>query len=176
MKKLAIIAILACTAAAASATDIGLRLGRGPQTDTTTAGLTLNHKFDNFGLEATYDRTSSPAILDRYTVTASRDIAKFGDLSVNAKAGAAYMIAPGLPSGFAGLVGAGVSYPITTALNVTADWQHQFGQDAVKAADGNTVKIGVAYQLNKSVALTADYSRQFIQETNSATVGVKYSF
>ena len=45
----------------------------------------------------------------------------------------------------AGLVGAGVSYPLTKQVSATADYSYQFGQKRVDQFNGNTVAVGLKY-------------------------------
>jgi len=146
MKKLAIIAILATMAAAASATDIGLRVGRNAGTETNNAGVTVGQSFGTFGAEAAFDRSTVGAVnVDRYSLLGSYEVAKVAGASVALKAGAAFINPAAGKDGYAGLVGVGVSYPVAKNIKLVADYAYQEGQDRVRGYNGNTVSAGVKY-------------------------------
>ena len=47
--------------------------------------------------------------------------------------------------GYAALVGAGVSYPLSKTVALTADYRYQAGQSKVSQFDGSTVAFGAKY-------------------------------
>jgi len=151
MKKLAIIAILATAAVAASATDLGLRVGRVAGAETSvvgvaTEGVTLGQKFGTFGAEVAYDRALVGASsLSRYSLVGTYDVAKVAVATVTAKAGGVFIDPTVGANGYAALVGVGASYPLTKNVSLVADYAYQVGQDRVKLFNGNVVSIGTKY-------------------------------
>lgn len=146
MKKLAIIAILASISAAASATDIGLRVGRNGGTETNNAGVTIGQSYGALGAEAAFDRSTVGVVnVDRYSLLGSYEVAKVAGATVAVKAGAAYIDPARGHDGFAALVGVGASYPVTKKVSVVADYAFQEGQTRVRGYNGNTVSAGVKY-------------------------------
>ncbi len=144
MKKLAIIALLA-VAGAASAADLGLRYGHNAGTRSDATGVTFGTTVGAFGAELSYDRTNGVARNDRYALVGSYPLTKIGAATLSAKAGAAY-IRPGVgQSGYAGVVGLGLAYPLTKTVSLTADYGYQSGQSRVNAFNGNLVTVGVKY-------------------------------
>lgn len=144
-------AVLAASVAAASAMDIGLRGGRIGGVDTTnvglnTVGVTLGQQFGKVGAEVAFDRsTVGSANLNRYSVVASYDVMKLVGFTFTGKAGAAYLNPSVGSDGYAALVGAGVSYPLTKQVSLVADYAYQAGQERVKYLNGNTVSVGAKY-------------------------------
>lgn len=151
MKKLAIIAVLALAAVSASATDVGLRVGRVAGTESsvagvTTVGATVGQHFGAIGAEVAYDRAMVGATsLSRYSVVGSYDVAKVAGATVAAKAGAVFIDPTVGANGYAALIGAGVSYPLTKNVSLVADYAYQVGQNRVKLFNGNTVSVGTKY-------------------------------
>lgn len=145
MKKLVIIAMLAITSLAASATDFGLRVGRNDTTETNNAGLTVSQKFGKFGVEAAYDRMVTGNDNTRYSLVGTFDFAKFGAATLTSKAGLAYIEPRAAETGYAGLIGVGASYALTKDISLTADYAYQKGQDRMAAQNGNIYSAGVKY-------------------------------
>ena len=145
MKKLAIMAILATSAIAASATDIGLRYNDNSNSITNSVGVVVDQKFGQFGAELAFDRSTDGLKNDRYSVLGTYDVVTIFGATVAAKTGVAY-IRPSLGlDGYAAVVGAGVSYPLTKDLSAAVDYSYQRGQQRVGSYDGNTVSAGVKY-------------------------------
>ena len=145
MSKLVIMAALAVAAATAGATEIGMRYGSNSNTETESTGITLNQQFGTVGAELSYDRALTNAQNDRYMALATYDITKFGDMTLTAKGGAAYIDGTNGVNGYAGVLGAGVSYPVTKTVKLVADYRYQFGQERVNAFNGNSVSVGVKF-------------------------------
>jgi hypothetical protein len=151
MKKLVIMAVLAASVAAASAMDIGIRGGRIGGVDTTnvglnTAGVTLGQQYGKVGAEVAFDRTTNGvANLNRYSVVGSYEVMKLAGFTFAGKAGAAYLDSSVGDDGYAALVGAGVSYPLTKKVSLVADYAYQMGQERVKYLNGNMVSVGAKY-------------------------------
>jgi opacity protein-like surface antigen len=151
MKKLAILAVLAASMTAASALEVGIRGGRVGGIDTTdigfnTAGVTLGQQYGKFGVEAAFDRsTIGVANINRYSVVGSYPVMQFAGVQFTGKAGAAYLDPSLGQDGYAALVGAGASYPLTKQVSLVADYAYQMGQDRVKALNGNQFSFGAKY-------------------------------
>ena len=151
MKKLAIIALLATTAMAASATDIGLRVSRSGGQETnqagiTATGVTLGTKLGAFGAELAYDRTlEGDNTVNEYTLAGSYPVASVYGATVAAKVGGSYIDPDVGASGYALSVGASVSYPVTQKISLVADYAYKVGQSRVSAFNGNVVSIGAKY-------------------------------
>jgi outer membrane autotransporter protein len=75
----------------------------------------------------------------------SYDVAKVGTATVAVKAGVAYLDQKNAKDGYAGLVGAGVSIPVTKQVAATVDYRYQAGQSRVNNLDGSTVSAGLKY-------------------------------
>jgi outer membrane autotransporter protein len=144
MKKLAIMAVLATSAMAASAMDVGVR---GVHTGDATAdmvGVTVGKKFGAIGVEGAFDRsTRGDASVNRWSLLGSYDVAKVYGVAVAAKAGVAHVDPSAGSNGGALLVGVGASYPVTKKVSLVADYAYQRGQDRVSAFNGNNVSAGV---------------------------------
>lgn len=146
MKKLAIIAILAATMGAATATEIGLRASRNTSAGLNGTGITLNKSFGQFGVEASADRTVVDAgSLTRFGVLGTMDVAKVGGVTLTAKAGAAYIDPSVGKAGYTGVVGLGASYPVAKNVSLVADYSFQQGQARVSGFNGNNLSVGVKY-------------------------------
>lgn len=151
MKKLAIIALLATTAMAASATDIGLRVGRSGGHETnqagiTATGVTLGTTLGAFGAELAYDRAMvGTTSVSEYTLTGSYPLTTVYGATVAAKVSGSYIDPTAGANGYALSVGAGVSYPVAKNVSLVADYAYKVGQDRVSAFNGNAVSIGAKY-------------------------------
>lgn len=150
MKKLAIIATLALAAMTASATDISMNFSQMPALDynaagVSTVGVTVNQNLGTFGVQAGYDRSMVKAEhLTRYSVLGTYDFAKIQKAVFTAKAGGAYLDS-GADTGYAALVGVGVSYPVAKKVSLTADYTYQYTNSNMSAHNGNMVGVGVKY-------------------------------
>lgn len=151
MKKVALIAALALSALTASATDIGVNVSQQPNMEKnvagiSTAGVTLNQKFLGYGLQAGLDRSVVRTdAVTRYSLLGTYDFAKVQKATFTAKVGIAAIDPDHASSGWAGLVGVGVSYPIAKKVALTADYTYQYSTDAAKVYNGNMVGVGVKY-------------------------------
>jgi len=149
MKKLAIASLLALAAFSASAVEVGVNgsYDMGGSNDRPGAGFTVGQKFDKFGVTAGFDRYTKGSDTNKYTLVGSYDVATVATATIAVKAGVAYVDNSGatLKDGYAGLVGAGVSYPLTTKLAATVDYRYQAGQGKINNQNGSTVAAGVKY-------------------------------
>ena len=145
MKHLVLVAAL-MAAFSAQAFEVGVNGSTDTaNTDRTGYGVTLGQKFDKFGVTAGFDRYTKGNDLDKYTLVGSYDVTKVGAATVAVKAGVAYLNQKTGNDGYAGLVGAGVSIPVTASLAATVDYRYQAGQSRVNNLDGSTVSAGLKY-------------------------------
>lgn len=145
MKK-GILLVALMAAFAANATEIGITGSRDTaNSDRSGYGFTIGQKFDKVGVTAGFDRYKSGTDLDKYSVVGSYDVANIGKSTVAVKVGIAYLDQKGATDGYAGLMGAGISMPITSSLAATVDYRYQAGQSRVSSLDGSTVSAGLKY-------------------------------
>jgi opacity protein-like surface antigen len=148
MKKIAIATLLALAAVSASAVEIGVNgsYDFGGANDRPGAGITVGQKFDKFGVTAGFDRYTKGTDQNKWSLVGSYDVATIGKTTVAVKAGAMYIDNTGrVADGYAALVGAGVSYPLSKTVALTADYRYQAGQSRVNTFDGSTVLFGAKY-------------------------------
>jgi len=148
MKKLAIASMLALAAFSASAVEVGVNgsYDFGGSNDRPGAGVTVGQKFNKFGVTAGFDRYTKGGDTNKYSLVGSYDVATIATATVAVKAGVAYVDNTGRTAdGYAALVGAGVSYPLTTKLAATVDYRYQAGQSKINSQDGSTVSAGIKY-------------------------------
>ena len=158
MKKVILALALLASATFAYAADVGVYglYGRGTNgSSEQAAGLSLGDKLGKVdpslakvGVQATADRSTSNSVnVNRYTATVSYDVFKLGPVQTNVRAGVAYLDpqSPKTSNGGAGLIGAGVAYPVTSKVNLVADYAYQKGNNITKAYNGNLVTAGVKY-------------------------------
>lgn len=146
MKKIAIATIIALAAGAASALELGVTAARdySAASNQNGVGITVGDKAGKLGGAVglqRFDRGTND--YDRYTLMGSYDVATIGPATVAVKGGGAYMDPKTGSSGFAAVVGAGVSVPLNKTFSVGLDVTRQFGQDRVGQFDGNMVTAGV---------------------------------
>lgn len=148
MKKIAIASLLALAAFSASAVEVGVNgsYDFGGSNDRPGAGVTVGQKFNKFGVTAGFDRYTKGTDTNKYSLVGSYDVATVATATVAVKAGVAYIDNSGRSTdGYAALVGAGVSYPLTTKLAATVDYRYQAGQSKINSQDGSTVSAGIKY-------------------------------
>ena len=148
MKKLAIASILALAAVTASAMEVGVNgsYDFGGSNERPGGGITVGEKFGKVGITAGFDRYSKGTDQDKWSLVGSYDVATVAGATVAVKAGAVYLDNAGKTAdGYAALVGAGVSYPLTKTVSLTADYRYQAGQTRVDKFNGNSVAFGAKY-------------------------------
>lgn len=147
MKKFAIASAMVLAAGAASALDVGVTTARDYVGNNRGAtGLTIGQKVGPVQVTAGFDRaTQGSNDQDRYSVVAGVDVAKLGAVSVGVRGGAAYLNNQTGADGYAALVGVGATLPVAKQVALTLDATRQYGQDRVKAHDGNRVTAGLRY-------------------------------
>jgi outer membrane autotransporter protein len=107
---------------------------------------TIGEKFGKMGVTAGFDRYTKGNELNKWSLVGSYDIATISKTTVAVKAGAVYLDNMSrVSNGYAALVGAGVSYPLTKTVALTADYRYQAGQSSVNTFDGSTVAFGAKY-------------------------------
>lgn len=151
MKKALLALAFTALAGSAAAADVGIYGGRlfanGTQ-DLNTVGVSVGDKFGKIGVQATADRsTTNTTNLNRYTASVSYDVAKFGKLQTNVRAGVAYLDPQSskASNGGAGFVGAGVAYPVTKKISAVADYAYQKGNNITQAYNGSIITAGFKY-------------------------------
>jgi len=147
MKKILLATLLAATFGAASAVEVGVNTSRNyAGNDNTGFGLTVGQRIGGkTTVTAGFDRVTSGADQDRFSLIGGYDVAKFGKAIVTANAGAGYLNNEVAANGYVALVGVGVSYPLTAKVSATVDLRHQVGQARVSQFNGNTVTAGLKY-------------------------------
>jgi opacity protein-like surface antigen len=145
MKKVILITAL-LTSIGVQAVELGINGSRDTaNTDRTGVGITVGQKFGSFGVTAGFDQYKDGTDLNKYSLVGSYDVTNVGPVTLAAKAGVAYLDQKGAADGYAALVGAGASYPLTKQLALTADYRYQAGQSRVSNLNGSTVYAGVKY-------------------------------
>lgn len=146
MKKVILASLLTLAVGAASAVELGVQGVRdfSGNPDRNGYGLSIGQKVGPVTATAGFERfTKGTNDLDRYSLVAGYDVTKLGQATLTAKAGVAYLQPQTGSTGYAALVGAGISYPLTKAVSLTADYRYQVGQERVDAYNGNTVSAGL---------------------------------
>jgi len=139
MKKLAIASVLALAALSASAVEVGVNgsYDFGGANDRPGAGITIGEKFGKMGVTAGFDRYTKNTDQNKWSLVGSYDVATVAGATVAVKAGAVYLDNAGrVADGYAALVGAGASYPLSKTVALTADYRYQAGQSRVNTFDG----------------------------------------
>lgn len=148
MKKILIATTIALAATTASALEVGVvgtRDYSGAQ-DRNGAGVTLGHKVGAMSVTAGFERfTKGTNDQDRWSLVAGYDVAKLGPITVTPKVGGAYLNNQHGVDGYAMTAGVGASLAVAKNVSLTADFARQYGQERVKAFDGNRVTVGVKY-------------------------------
>ena len=151
MKKIAIATLLAVAVVSASAVEVGVNGSYdGTKHDHAGYGVTVGEHFGSFSATAGYDRYSNNN-LNKFSVVGGYDVAKVGTATLTAKAGVVYLDQEAGKTyskdrnGYAGLIGAGISIPVTKSVSATADYRYQAGQSRVNDLNGSTVLVGAKY-------------------------------
>ena len=145
MKKIILITALLATMGA-QATEFGINTTRDTaNSERTGYGLTVGQKYDKVGITAGFDRYTTGTELNKYSLVASYDVTKVGAATIAVKGGVAYLDQKNTTDGYAALVGAGASYPLSKELALTVDYRYQAGQSRISSLDGNSVSAGLKY-------------------------------
>jgi opacity protein-like surface antigen len=145
MKKIILVTALLASMGA-QAVELGINASRDTaNSDRSGYGFTIGEKYDKVGITAGFDRYTTGTELNKYTLVGSFDVAKFGASTVAVKGGAAYVDQKNTTDGYAALIGAGVSYPVSKQVALTADYRYQAGQSRISSLDGSTISAGLKY-------------------------------
>lgn len=131
----------------ASALDVGVTANYDYSTvdNRSGAGITIGQKYGTVGITAGVERYTKDYNQTRWSVVGSADIMRVGYSTVAVKAGAVYLDNQQHEDGYAWVVGAGLDYPLTKRVALTADYRYQIGQDRIEQYDGSSVTMGVKY-------------------------------
>jgi len=149
MKHLVLVAAL-MAAFSAQAFEVGVTGSYdNAKHDQTGYGVTVGEHFGKFSATAGFDRYSKDS-LNKYSIIGGYDVAQIGSATLTAKIGAVYLDQENSKyysdrSGYAGVVGAGVSIPVTKSVAATVDYRYQAGQSRVDNLNGSTVLVGAKY-------------------------------
>jgi hypothetical protein len=183
MKKLAILAVLATAAIAASATEVSVAGSRDSTQNGVSgysvavaqpiaAGLSVNGKFENtLGAKGTN--------VDAYSVGAAYDVATVGPVTLTGLGSVGYTeVQASAAKGTYVQFGAQAStaVPFVKDLSVSAAVVRQLGTSAVNALDHTEVTVGASYAVTKSIAVNASATVYDNVPGNKATIGASYSF
>ena len=147
MKKIAIASILALSAVAASAVEVGVTTTRDDTGARNATGFTVGNSYGRLGVTAGFERfTQGANDQDRYSIVAGYNVAKLGAITITPKVGAAYLNNQTGQDGYAATVGIGASMPLTKQVTVGVDYARQYGQDRVQSFDGDRVTASVKYR------------------------------
>jgi len=145
MKKVILVTALMASMGA-QAVELGINASRDTaNTDRTGYGITIGQKYDKVGITAGFDQYKSGIDMNKYSLVASYDVTKVGAATIAVKGGVAYLDQKNTTDGYAALVGAGVSYPLSKQVALTADYRYQAGQSKVSSLDGSTIIAGLKY-------------------------------
>lgn len=146
MKKIVLASLIALSATAASALEVGVSGARDFGSDRNAAGVTVGEKFGPFGVTAGFDRsTTGPNSQNRWSLVGSYPVYKYGPVAFSVKAGAAYLDNSLVDDGGAALVGLGAEMPVFGKIKATVDFTHQHGQARVNQFNGNRLTTGLKY-------------------------------
>jgi opacity protein-like surface antigen len=148
MKKIAIAALMALAAATAGAVELGVNGSADSYNGHTRDGfgLTVGEHFGAFSVTAGADRYIKNN-MDKFSLVGGYDVTKLGTATLTAKAGVGFLDKQGINGSdrYVGLVGAGLTVPVTKQVGLTVDYRYQYGNDAAKPYNGNTVAVGAKY-------------------------------
>lgn len=109
-------------------------------------GVTAGSKWDKIGVEGSFDRsTTGPSNVNKWGIVGSYDVYKLHGATIAAKVGAAYVTPSVSNAGWLGVVGFGVSYPLSANTSLTGDYSYQNGSSVVSDYNGNVVSFGIKY-------------------------------
>lgn len=150
MKTIAIASILALAAITAGATEVSLTAGNSAGTTGNGFGVSVSQKYVTQTVGAVdvigaIERSSQGEPQTRTSVAVSKDLTKFGPVTVSANTGVAYLSNATSENGYAMTVGAAATVPVTKGVNFVVGVGRQYGQVRVSAFDGARVTAGVSY-------------------------------
>jgi len=140
IKKLVLVTALISAVTAAQATEVGINGGTNISSSENVWGVTIGRKIGVADVTGGFTRNISS---DTYSVGTSKTLTKIGPVSVAVKGSGAFVDSKVDPDGYAVIVGAGASVPLTNKVSATVDYSYQVGQDVIKAQNGSRVTAGV---------------------------------
>lgn len=147
-KKILLVATLMSVFSMAQAVEVGVTGSEDfANKDRNGYGLTVGEHFGAYSATAGFDSYLKDGKLNKYSLVGGYDVAKIGSATLTAKAGVAYLDqrTKGAVDGYAALVGAGVSIPVTTKVAATVDYRYQAGQSRVNNLNGGSILVGAKY-------------------------------
>jgi opacity protein-like surface antigen len=146
MKKVILLAALLASIGIAQAVEVGVTGSVDfANKDRLGSGVTVGEHFGKFSATAGFDRYLKGSDLDKYSVVGGYDVTKIGTATLTAKAGGVYLNQKNGNDGYAALVGAGLSIPVTGKISATADYRYQAGQSRVRDLNGSSILVGAKY-------------------------------
>lgn len=127
----------------AQAVEVGVTDGNNFSKQENVWGITVGTQVKGLGVTGGFARNASS---DTFSVSGAKNVAKFRNVDVAAKAGVAYIDNKVGDDGYALTVGAGASMPITKTLSATLDYSYQAGENKVSTQDGNRLVAGLKYR------------------------------
>jgi hypothetical protein len=149
MKKTLIASLFALAASTSMAAELGLTVGRDYATDRNSFGfgLTVPTKINKLSVTGSVERTfAEGSDQDRWSIVGNYDAYTYKGVTVQVKAGGAYLSNHEATNGYAAVAGLGLSMPLSKTVTATVDVMHQHGQDRVTQFDGNRVTAGVKFK------------------------------
>lgn len=145
-KKILLVATLMSMFSMAQAVEVGVTGSQDfANNDRNGYGLTVGEHFGAFSATVGFDTYSETSKLNKFSLVGGYDVTKIGSATLTAKAGVAFLDQKAEGDGYAALVGAGVSIPVTTNVAATADYRYQTGQSRVSTLNGGSVLVGAKY-------------------------------
>ena len=186
MKKLAIMAILATAALAASATEIAVS-GERDSTQSGVSGYTLSvaqpvAAVKGLTVKGLFETTGTSTVgtnVDKYQGGVAYDVTTVGPITLTGLANIGYVDAQALAArGTYVSFGAQASTAVPFVKDLTASVAvvRQLGTSAVKALDHTEATFGVSYAVTKTIAVSATETVYDGIGGNKAAVGVSYAF
>ena len=145
MKKLLLVATLLAAFGSAQAIDLGITAGRDyavPHSN--DYGISVGQQMGKYSLTAEVESVKHVGLKEvRYDLIGGYDLYSFKGNTLTAKVGGAYIKDEGVKAGYAGLVGAGLTIPVTKNVALTADYRYQQTQKRIDTYTGNSVAAGI---------------------------------
>jgi len=125
---------------------VGFRAGHNFQSVQNPVGITAGTKFGKIGTELSFDRaTAGPVNVNQWGLIGSYDVYTYKNVTLAAKGGAAYVDPAVGNTGWFGIVGLGLSYPVTKNVSLVTDYSYQNGSVAVDNYNGSVWSAGMKY-------------------------------
>ena len=145
MKKIVLLAALLSVFGAAQALELGVVGGRDyavPHSN--DYGITLGQNLGKYSVTGEVESVKHVGLKEvRYDLIGGYDLYKFKGNTLTAKVGGSYIKDEGVKSGYAGLVGAGLTIPVAKNVALTADYRYQQTQKRIDTYTGNSVTAGI---------------------------------